>query len=69
MENTYLMETTKILSPELLGADAALLRVAVKLKQEAERLGTPYVVADMQDSVAGKPVFNRTVTLRDAWQK
>ena len=63
------METTKILSPELLGADAALLRVAVKLKQEAERLGTPYVVADMQDSVAGKPVFNRTVTLRDAWQK
>ena len=63
------METTKILSPELLGADIALRRAAVKVKQEAERFGTPYVVADMQDSVAGKPVFNRTVTLRDAWQK
>ncbi len=28
-----------------------------------------YFVADKKDSVAGKPVFNRTVTLRDAWQK
>ena len=28
-----------------------------------------YFVADRKDSVAGKPVFNRTVTLRDAWQK
>lgn len=28
-----------------------------------------YFVADKQDSVAGNPVFNRTVTLRDAWQK
>jgi glutaminyl-tRNA synthetase len=28
-----------------------------------------YFVADRRDSVAGKPVFNRTVTLRDAWQK
>ena len=63
------METTKALSPQLLGADIALRRAAVKVKQEAERLGLPYVVADMQDSVAGKPVFNRTVTLRDAWQK
>ena len=27
-----------------------------------------YFVADRKDSVAGKPVFNRTVTLRDAWQ-
>jgi len=26
-------------------------------------------VADRVDSVKGKPVFNRTVTLRDAWQK
>jgi hypothetical protein len=24
---------------------------------------------DRKDSLAGKPVFNRTVTLRDAWQK
>jgi glutaminyl-tRNA synthetase len=28
-----------------------------------------YFVADKKDSVAGKLVFNRTVTLRDAWQK
>ena len=28
-----------------------------------------YFVADRKDSAAGKPVFNRTVTLRDAWQK
>lgn len=28
-----------------------------------------YFVTDRKDSVAGKPIFNRTVTLRDAWQK
>jgi len=28
-----------------------------------------YFVADSKDSQPGKPVFNRTVTLRDAWQK
>lgn len=28
-----------------------------------------YFVADRKDSVAGNPVFNRSVTLRDAWQK
>jgi glutaminyl-tRNA synthetase len=28
-----------------------------------------YFVADKKDSIDGKPVFNRTVTLRDAWQK
>lgn len=28
-----------------------------------------YFVADIVDSVEGKPVFNRAVTLRDAWQK
>ncbi|MEY3651548.1 MAG: glutamyl-tRNA synthetase [Pseudomonadota bacterium] len=28
-----------------------------------------YFVADRKDSVAGKPVFNRTVTLKDTWQK
>ncbi len=28
-----------------------------------------YFVADKKDSMAGKSVFNRTVTLRDAWQK
>ena len=28
-----------------------------------------YFVAHKIDSVASKPVFNKTVTLRDAWQK
>ncbi len=28
-----------------------------------------YFVADRKDSLQGVPVFNRTVTLRDAWQK
>jgi glutaminyl-tRNA synthetase len=28
-----------------------------------------YFVADRKESVAGMPVFNRTVTLKDAWQK
>jgi glutaminyl-tRNA synthetase len=28
-----------------------------------------YFVTDSRDSIPGKPVFNRTVTLRDAWQK
>ena len=32
-----------------------------------ERLG--YFCADAGYSQAGKPVFNRTVTLRDAWAK
>jgi glutaminyl-tRNA synthetase len=32
-----------------------------------ERLG--YFCADTADSQPGAPVFNRTVTLRDAWAK
>jgi len=32
-----------------------------------ERLG--YFNVDVKDSVAGKPVFNRTITLRDSWAK
>jgi glutaminyl-tRNA synthetase len=32
-----------------------------------ERLG--YFCVDTVDSRAGKPVFNRTVTLRDSWAK
>jgi glutaminyl-tRNA synthetase len=32
-----------------------------------ERLG--YFCADMLDSAPGKPVFNRTVSLRDSWTK
>ncbi len=26
-----------------------------------------YFVADLRDHAAGKPVYNRTVTLRDSW--
>jgi glutaminyl-tRNA synthetase len=32
-----------------------------------ERLG--YFCADIRDSRPGRPVFNRTVTLRDTWAK
>ena len=30
---------------------------------------TGYFVADTVDSILGKPVFNRTVTLKDTWAK
>jgi glutaminyl-tRNA synthetase len=36
-------------------------------KFQFERHG--YFVADRLDSVAGKPVFNRIVTLKDSWAK
>ena len=32
-----------------------------------ERLG--YFNVDAKDTEAGKPVFNRTITLRDPWSK
>ena len=44
--------TKKLLSAELLGVEAALRRAGLKAKQEAERLGIPYIVADRKDSVA-----------------
>jgi len=47
--------------------EAALQTVKPSDTFQFERHG--YFVADRKDSVAGKPVFNRTVTLRDAWQK
>jgi hypothetical protein len=51
------------------GVYAALCRAALKAKQEAERNGTPYVVADGKDYVAGKHELNSPVTLRDVVQK
>jgi glutaminyl-tRNA synthetase len=36
-------------------------------KYQFERLG--YFCCDMKDSLPGKPVFNRIVTLRDSWAK
>jgi glutaminyl-tRNA synthetase len=36
-------------------------------RYQFERLG--YFCVDSKDSVEGKPVFNRTVTLKDEWAK
>ena len=47
--------------------EPSLKNVKPEDRFQFERHG--YFVADRKDSVAGKPVFNRTVTLRDAWQK
>ncbi len=47
--------------------EQSLKHAAPEESFQFERHG--YFVADKKDSVAGKPVFNRTVTLRDAWQK
>lgn len=47
--------------------EASLQEVNAGDTFQFERHG--YFVADRMDSVKGKPVFNRTVTLRDAWQK
>jgi glutaminyl-tRNA synthetase len=60
------------LNPDSVKTITAQLEPALKDAKPAqafqfERHG--YFVADRKDSVAGKPVFNRTVTLRDAWQK
>ena len=51
---------TAQLEPSLKGAKA-------EDSFQFERHG--YFVADKKDSAAGKPVFNRAVTLKDAWQK
>ncbi len=47
--------------------EPGLSNVAPDSKFQFERHG--YFVADRKDSQAGKPVFNRTTTLRDTWQK
>ena len=49
--------------------DAANDQTAKKQMSKLTNKNLGYIVADRKDSVAGKPVFNRTVTLRDAWQK
>ena len=41
--------------------------VAPESRFQFERQG--YFCVDSQDSSPGKPVFNRTVTLRDSWAK
>jgi glutaminyl-tRNA synthetase len=47
--------------------EPSLKEVQAESRFQFERHG--YFVADKKYSLAGKPVFNRIVTLRDAWQK
>ena len=60
------------INPNSISCITAQLELSLKDAQPAEgfqfeRHG--YFVADRKDSEAGKPVFNRTVTLKDTWQK
>ncbi|MEO5370188.1 MAG: glutamine--tRNA ligase/YqeY domain fusion protein [Magnetococcus sp. DMHC-1] len=47
--------------------EASLAQATPGSRFQFERLG--YFCVDTQDSQPGKPVFNRTVTLRDSWAK
>ena len=47
--------------------ETSLAAADVETRYQFERLG--YFRQDPKDSVPGKPVFNRVVTLRDAWNK
>jgi len=47
--------------------EPALRDARAEERFQFERHG--YFVADMRESAAGRPVFNRTVTLRDSWAK
>ena len=60
------------LNPDSVKNISAQLEPALKDAQPEERFQFErhgYFVADLRDSNAGAPVFNRAVTLRDAWQK
>jgi glutaminyl-tRNA synthetase len=60
------------LNPDSVKTITAQLEPALKDAQPEERFQFErhgYFVADLRDSKAGAPVFNRAVTLRDAWQK
>ena len=52
--------STALIEPELLKAES-------ETTFQFERVG--YFTVDTKDSKPGKPVFNRTVTLRDTWAK
>jgi glutaminyl-tRNA synthetase len=47
--------------------EPALAQAAPEQRFQFERQG--YFVADLVDHAPGRPVFNRTVTLRDSWSK
>ncbi len=60
------------LNPDSVRSITAQLELSLKDAKPEERFQFErhgYFVADRKDGVMGKPVFNRTVTLRDAWQK
>lgn len=48
-------------------AESSLGRALPEMKFQFERQG--YFCVDRRDSLPGKPIFNRTVTLRDSWAK
>ena len=65
-------DLTEILNPDSLitisaVVEPALVQVAPGAHVQFERQG--YFVADIEDSSAGAPVFNRTVPLKDTWAK
>ena len=68
MERNYLddlnQDSLKVIHAQL---EPSLKEAKPEDRFQFERHG--YFVADKKDSVPGQPVFNRTVTLRDAWQK
>ncbi|HEX5539315.1 MAG TPA: glutamate--tRNA ligase family protein, partial [Methylophilaceae bacterium] len=67
-ERSYLND----INPDSVKVITAQLETSLKDAKQEERFQFErhgYFVADKQDSLPGKPVFNRTVTLRDAWQK
>jgi glutaminyl-tRNA synthetase len=45
--------------------EPALAHAAAEERFQFERHG--YFVADLRDHAPGRPVFNRTVTLKDSW--
>jgi glutaminyl-tRNA synthetase len=60
------------INPNSVTTITAQLELSLKDAQPAESFQFErhgYFVADRKDSLAGKPVFNRTVTLKDTWQK
>ncbi|MBM3350991.1 MAG: glutamine--tRNA ligase/YqeY domain fusion protein [Betaproteobacteria bacterium] len=60
------------INPDSVKVIAAQLEQSLQGAQAAETFQFErhgYFVADRKDSISGNPVFNRTVTLRDSWQK
>lgn len=60
------------LNPDSVKSVTAQLEPALAAAKPGERFQFErhgYFVADIDDSAAGKPVFNRAVTLRDSWAK